>query len=524
MVVSNLRRIGALAVAFGALWYVLLAQLSQYWAVEPEYSFGWLVPVLCGYLFLLSWTSRPEPSRSRSRAVKWIFYIAGFALLPTWLVAPANADWRLICWLLAVETIAICLCAIYEMGGTPWLKHFAFSICLILAAVPWPEVFERTIVQGLTGLSTTLTVAALNLSQIHAIQHGNIVELGTGSVGIDEACSGIQSLQAAVMLSLFLGELYRGSFLKRILLVLCGVLIAFGCNLGRTFSLSVIGAKQGIDSIPTWHDTLGYAVLTACFLLVWGVAHVILGPLRARTVAAPKMPSAYPQRMIVGLGAWILCIVFGTEVWYRAHETTDAPGWSLRWPVDKRMFAEIPITNLEAKLLSFDEGRGAEWTNQDRSHWVAYFFRWDKGPSWSRIRARRHRPEVCFAAAGSTLCGDHGMITVQTKDISIPFHAQVFEDSGVKEYVFFCVWEDGALNSGAPLEDKWSRITRLRSVLLGQRNLGQQTLEIVISGVESQQQAEAALRRELAPLIDIKGSDLVADASAAKNGDSSTKQ
>jgi hypothetical protein len=38
-------------------------------------------------------------------------------------------------------------------------------------------------------------------------------------------------------------------------------------------------------------------------------------------------------------------------------------------------------------------------------------------------------------------------------------------------------------------------------VLLGQRNLGQQTLEIVVSGYDSAERAEAAFCREMAELI-----------------------
>ncbi len=117
---------------FGALWCLLVAQLSQYWALDPEYSFGWFVPILCAYLFLMRWRNRPPPEVPSSWVARWIFWIAGLALLPTWVVAQPNPDWRLISWLLACEIVALSLCAIYFAGGRSWLRHFAFSICLIL--------------------------------------------------------------------------------------------------------------------------------------------------------------------------------------------------------------------------------------------------------------------------------------------------------------------------------------------------------------------------------------------------------
>jgi hypothetical protein len=170
---------------FGALWLVLVADLSQHWATNPQYSFGWFVPLLCAYLFLIRWRTRPPVELARSIVAKWIFWTAGIALLPTWLIAQPNPDWRFISWLLAVEVVALSLCAIYFAGGRSWLGHFAFSICFILVSVPWPAAVEASVIQGLTQAGTVVTVAALNLFHIWAVQHGQLVEVKTGMVGID---------------------------------------------------------------------------------------------------------------------------------------------------------------------------------------------------------------------------------------------------------------------------------------------------------------------------------------------------
>jgi exosortase/archaeosortase family protein len=59
------------------------------------------------------------------------------------------------------------------------------------------------------------------------------------------------------MVSFFFGELYRASFRRRTLFLLAGILIAFFCNVGRTFFLSWTAASQGIESVPKWHDWAG---------------------------------------------------------------------------------------------------------------------------------------------------------------------------------------------------------------------------------------------------------------------------
>lgn len=499
---GRLSRLMVTTVVFGALWCMLVERLGQYWTVESEYSFGWLVPVLCLYLFCLRWRSRPAGRWPTAGWVRALFWIAAFGLLPTWLITQANADWRVGAWWLTLEVIALSLATIYWMGGRPWLRHFAFSICLIAAATPWPSFLESKIVYLATQLSTVLTVGALNLWHIDAVRHGNLIELRTGVVGLDEACSGIQSLQAALMITLFLGELYRVSVTRRLALVISGAVIAFLGNGARTFALAAIAAKDGTQSVAAWHDPLGYVLMAGCFLLVIAGSRLISGPLPVLSPPGESSRPSYPYRVLVSLGGWILFVWAGTETWYLVHAPAQTAEWSIVWPSHKSQFAEIALSKVEVDKLGFNQGGGAEWIEGDGSQWVAYFFKWGRGPSWSRIRARGHRPEVCFPAAGYKACGDHGTLVIQAQGLSIPFHAMDFDDGVNKSYVFFCLWEDGARGSDQfEQQDGWVELSRLRSVWLGERSLGQQTLEIVISGYDSAEQAATAFRREIVTLI-----------------------
>jgi hypothetical protein len=80
-----------------------------------------------------------------------------------------------------------------------------------------------------------------------------------------------------------------------------------------------------------------------------------------------------------------------------------------------------------------------------------------------------------------------------------------FNYNGKQAYVYFCLWQD-RLKSGEQLRmrDHWDdRLVGLESVFLGERNLGQQTLEIVIFGYATAQEAEGALRHQMENLIRI---------------------
>src|SRR5258708_3331714 len=61
------------------------------------------------------------------------------------------------------------------------------------------------------------TLARLGLP---SVLHGNIIEVSRGMVGIDDACSGIRSFQATLMIALFFGELYSLRLARRMLCVI----------------------------------------------------------------------------------------------------------------------------------------------------------------------------------------------------------------------------------------------------------------------------------------------------------------
>src|SRR2546430_9699815 len=52
------------ALALGALWFVLCRYLSGEWRLNDQYSYGWFVPFFVAFLFLLRWEDRPSPEVS----------------------------------------------------------------------------------------------------------------------------------------------------------------------------------------------------------------------------------------------------------------------------------------------------------------------------------------------------------------------------------------------------------------------------------------------------------------------------
>ncbi len=486
--------------SFAVLWLLLIRHLAVHWAVNPQYSFGWLVPFLSGYLISRKWEDRPATGHSSAFASGLVLVIAAVLFFPTWLIEQPNPDWRLVSWAFAIEVVALSLAAIHLLGGRSWLKHFAFPFCLILSAVPWPTGIELVVIQGLMNGVAAVTVEVLGFLGTPAIQHGSVIEISAGMLGIDEACSGVRSLQATLMTSLYLGEAYRLCASRRLVLIGAGSLLAVICNIGRAAFLGWKAAHEGMEAVAKYHDPAGFTILTICFLLVWGVA-AWMAPKPAPIAFSKSIPRLPPARWVAGLAAWLAFSLIATELWYRSHENTEKIAWDFAWPVGDSTFHDLPVAEAATKLLRYDQGRAATW-NVGKRAWNAFVFKWDAGPARSRILARSHRPDICLPAAGLKLERDLGTITVDAAGLPISFRAFAFSTQGESVHVFHCVWQDGEKDSLSDVsQSDWNRSIGLDSVRRGQRNLGQQVLELVLVGYESDSDAEAAVRAELPPLI-----------------------
>lgn len=499
------RAISWFAVAIvGLVWLELISRLRLEWSVNPQYGYGWVVPLLTVFTFARRWETAPAPDARRNKLLPALAIIAGALLLiPVRLIQEANPDWRLMSWTMAMAIVFISGGAFYFAGGTPWLRHFAFPILFFLVAVPWPTQLEQFIIQGLMRADTAINVEVLNAINVPAVQMGNVIEIGTGLVGIDEACTGVRSLQATFMVSLFLGELYDFTTGRRFLLVVTGAIVAFICNLGRTFLLVLLGAQQGSDTIRKWHDPAGLSILFLCLFVLWGLSIFLRKKVVAKTSSSPAPHSLrIPRSLLMCVLVATIIAEVGTQFWYRAHESASSrlPAWVVSWPSHAQNFKSVPVAEQAQELLRYNDGGGGAWTSNDGHQWGMYFFKWLPGRT-AGLFIKNHRPDICLPASGMRQIGRDQRKLLTINGVPLSIRSYVFDNNGTPLHVYYCYWDGTIPNAATVNQEDWSAAGRLRAVLDGKREVGAQMLEIVASGYDQDQNAEQAVRNQLENII-----------------------
>src|SRR5262245_13876427 len=302
----------------GFIWLLLLARLRVDWSVNPQYGYGWIVPVLALALTWRRWRLRPAPNAAPTCR---LVAIAACGLLLLWLplrmVEEANPEWRLVLWVHALVAVMFTLCVIFMAGGWEWVRHFVVPVAFLLLAVPWPMAIERAVIQNLMRLVAMVTVELLDAINIPAVQHGNIIEIAGGIVGVDEACSGVRSLQTTLLVCVFLGEFYRFTPLKRGLVLAAGIVLAVAANIGRTLFLVRTVSVHGFDVMHRWHDAAGIAVVVVILAGVWSLTLRLQA--RERRPSYQWSGSVPPIRRSVVAAAlcWLVVAEVATECWCR---------------------------------------------------------------------------------------------------------------------------------------------------------------------------------------------------------------
>lgn len=504
------------------LWLIVVYRMGALWVAHPDYNYGWIVPCLC---LAAAWErigGCPEPTPPRrGLAVAWV---AGLSLLlvPTRLALEVLPTWRFASWALGLEAVGITLGLVYALGGRAWLRHFMFPVAFFLVAVPWPTAFEEPFIQKLSRLNAAWAVQALAVFDVAAFNRGNLIEIASGTLGVDEACSGIRSFQGTFMAALFLGELARFGVARRGLLLILGAMLSFSFNVVRTTLLTWSCEQRGLSALGAWHDPAGLSILGVTLVCLLGLTWWLHRGVRPRSdrekapvaKAVPMGVAAPPVWLLIGMGLLVGGVELGLAGWFAAKEKTlsKAPGWTVRWPTGQEGFRTVPIAESAREILGCDEGGGAEWS-ESGTRWQAFEFRWHPSRTlYRRVKAsahaKGHQPDLCLSSSGMALKKDLGEKLVRSRTQRFVFHGYEFEDRGRRLFVFSSVWEQGKergpkesvrieASTGHAFGQVWDDLRH------GDRDgaLEQRVLKFGMWGAADGPTAEAALARRLEQMI-----------------------
>lgn len=497
------------AALLGLLWLLIFNQQRLEWTVNVVYSYGWAVPVLALYLLWERWPDRP-PARGPPARILLLGLAAVLlaAYLPVRVIQEANPDWVKVNWTLASLGVVLSMLAFTATGGLRYARHFAFPVLFCFTALPWPVWMETWLLQVLMRGNANVCAEGLTWIGTPAIAVGNLIQVADRWVNVEEACSGIRSLQTAFMMSLFLGEMHRLTIVRRVGLVLSSFGFAFGINILRTMLLTYLTAGEE-GAAERWHDTVGVVTMILTLVALWALSEWFRPRRSANVPAAAAEPALeflrrpFPRWFAVAGVAWLVTAEALTGSWYAWHEARvpAAVDWHVAWPEQAPQFLRGEFAERTLALLKFNEGTTASWLTEGGYPWQMYALDWEPGRV-SKFLSSSHYPTVCLPATGLTLEEELGGWECEVNGLRIPFATYRFKQGERDVFVFHAIIEDRPLRpDDVFVYEQVNTTERLRSVWLGERNLGQHVIGIALLSAESSAEARDIVTRVLHTVI-----------------------
>lgn len=243
-----------------AYWTTLGAMAYKWWN-DPQYSQGYLVPVVAMVLLFLK---RDAIGKVKAAPDAWglLLVIAGLGLHV--LCGRFSIDWVDGISLILVIAGLTWLCA-----GLAVLRYTWPAILFLVFMVPLPYAVETSVANPLQRVATLGSSYLLQTLGIPAVTQGNIIFLSDSRIGVVEACSGLSMLLIFCALATAIVIIYQPSILDRVVLLLFAVPIAVIVNILRITATGIAQERYGTEAAEKiFHDWAGWLMMPAACGLI----------------------------------------------------------------------------------------------------------------------------------------------------------------------------------------------------------------------------------------------------------------
>ncbi len=252
--------LGLLALLTGALvftyWNSLMATAAK-WS-SPQYSHGYMVPLIAGVLLFL----RLEPIRGVEASARW----AGVALVAGGLLLRLVACYfslvipEMVTFLPALAGIFVIV------AGWRSVRWAWPAVAFLVFMFPLPDVMERGLLDPLQRLATRSSTFALQTLGLPAFSEGNRILINREGedlyMGVVDACSGLRMLTIFLAFAAALVMIFERPLWERVVLFLSAIPIALLVNVIRITVTGVLHMFTNEEvANRVFHDFAGWVMM-----------------------------------------------------------------------------------------------------------------------------------------------------------------------------------------------------------------------------------------------------------------------
>lgn len=250
--------ISIVALLGGFLYFHGMVDLFADWWNDPALSQGMLIPPLAAYL---AWIRRSRtlslPAVPDNRGLLAV----GFSSL-LFVIGKLGAEF----FLLRLSFVVLLAGIICTFWGYARVRSLAMPLLLLVTSIPLPKVVYNGVSTPLQLFASDAAATIARNFGVTVYRDGNIISLATIILGVEEDCSGLNSLSSLVVAGSLLGLLLCSRLGSRLAIVVLAVPLAVSLNIFRIAATAVLADYHREFAVGFYHTFSGWLIFVAGFL------------------------------------------------------------------------------------------------------------------------------------------------------------------------------------------------------------------------------------------------------------------
>lgn len=251
----------ALAAVFTYVYWSAIRYMVSVWYEDPNYSHGFLIPLVSAYLV---WDRRRELAAVARRPSPWGLALIGGGLCLFLLGHLSGENFTKLFSMLPVIAGTICFTV-----GPGFLRIIAFPFGFLVFMLPVPYLLYNAAAFPLKLFVSWVSVLVLQSLGIQVVRDGNLITLSTTTLEVADACSGIRSIISLLALSAVLAYSAQKGWFRQVSLVVLSVPIAVVANSFRVIVTGILADRYGAGvALGFLHEFAGVAIYALAIVLL----------------------------------------------------------------------------------------------------------------------------------------------------------------------------------------------------------------------------------------------------------------
>jgi exosortase len=238
----------ALAVCFAST----IGGMVEQWTTDEDMGHGFLVPVVIAWIV---WREREQWRGLPVKPGAWGFVLLfGGAALQLVSAVGVGLFAGAVGMILSIAGAIVCL------GGSAWLRAWAFPLLLTLFALPKLAIVYNQATLPLQLLATRMAGGILSLAGFAVARDGNILSVAGHRIAVIEACDGLRYLLPLAFIAVVFAYSADSKRWMRLALLVSAVPLALIANALRVAAAACLPAL----AVGTAHAVSGWLIFVFC--------------------------------------------------------------------------------------------------------------------------------------------------------------------------------------------------------------------------------------------------------------------